>query len=170
MELVLPSTQLKDAFLAAVEESKDETSDTKLKGPSASQSFEEFIQDLDNQAKSVNLADGRVPATMFWLVDNNEVIGRIQIRHILSDFLLKQGGHIGYFIRPSKRNMGYGKSILNMGLEEAKKLGLQKVLITCAENNVGSRKIIESNGGVLEDILETTTGKTKACRYWIDLN
>jgi predicted acetyltransferase len=88
---------------------------------------------------------------------------------MLNDFLLKQNGHIGYFIRPSKRKMGYGKKILQLGLLEAKKMGLPKVLITCDEDHFASQKIIEANGAILENIIETENGKPKTRRYWINL-
>jgi predicted acetyltransferase len=125
---------------------------------------------LQDQSAGLNLPEGFVPATMFWFIDNEELIGRLQIRHELTPFLLKHGGHIGYYIKPSKRNLGYGNKILSLGLQEARKIGLKKVLITCDEDNSGSRKIIESNGGVQENSIETEKGKPKTLRYWINLN
>src|SRR3989338_7171193 len=104
---------------------------------------------------------------MYWLIDNDEVIGRVQIRHVLNDYLLNYGGHIGYYIKPSKRRMGYGRKILKLSLIEAKKIGLKKVLLTCDEGNIGSQKIIESYGGVLKNIIKQTSDKPLTRRYWV---
>lgn len=169
MQLVKPSLRYKQAYLDALEESKSETSDTQLNKPEENQSFEDFVQQLLDNEVGKSLPDGWVAATMFWLLDNNEIIGRVHIRHTLSDYLLKHGGHIGYYIRPSKRKMGYGKKILELSLAEAKKLGLMKVLVTCDDDNIGSKKIIEANGGVLENKVDNENDKPQTCRYWIEI-
>lgn len=169
MQLVKPSIKYKQEYLGALEESKGETSDTQLNKPEENQSFEEFVQQFIDNEIGKNLPKGWVPATMFWLLDNNEIIGRVHIRHELNDYLFKFGGHIGYYIKPSKRNMGYGKKILELSLAEAKKLGLTKILVTCDEDNIGSKKIIEANGGLLENKVESGEDKPQTCRYWIEL-
>ena len=79
------------------------------------------------------------------------------------------GGHIGYEIRPSRRKQEYGKLILKYGLEQAKAFALERVLLTCDEDNLGSRKIIESQGGKLEYIIEVERWPVPVCRYWISL-
>jgi predicted acetyltransferase len=167
MQLVAPSIYYKEQYLQALEEGKDETGDTRLNQPEDNQSFEEYVQMLNNRAKGLQFPLGYVPETIFWLVDNNEVIGRVSIRHTLTDHLRKIGGHIGYYIRPSKRKMGYGKKILELALQKAKEIGLSKALVTCDEDNIGSQKIIEANSGVLQDIIEKEKGKPKTRRYWI---
>jgi len=169
MKLVLPTIRYKQSYEEALEESKNEPGDTILAKPEEGQSFEEFVQLLNDNTRGKNLPNGWVPATTFWLIDKDELIGRVQIRHVLNDFLLKQNGHIGYFIRPSKRKMGYGKKILQLGLVEAKNLGISKALVTCDEGHFASQKIIEANGGILEDIIETEKGKPKTRRYWINV-
>ncbi len=167
MKLVLPTLEFKQSYLEALEESKDEIGETRLNQPAQDQTFEQFVQELNDHSKGKNLPRGYVPATMFWLVDKNEIIGRISIRHELNDFLLQHGGHIGYYIRPSRRQMGYGKRLLGMGLREAKRLGISSALVTCDDDNVGSWKIIEANGGVLENLIDEEDGRLR--RYWIDL-
>jgi predicted acetyltransferase len=105
---------------------------------------------------------------MLWLIDKDEFIGRVQIRHELTEYLEKYGGHIGYYIRPTKRKMGFGNKILEMAINEAKKIGFEKVLLTCNDDNIGSWKIIEANGGVLESVLDPEKeGEKKKRRYWI---
>ena len=103
------------------------------------------------------------------MINNDErKIGGISIRHnIDNDYLFNYGGHIGYGIRPSERNKGYGSMILILGLNETKKIGINKVLITCLNDNIFSKKIIEKNGGILENIVQYDSGLM--CRYWIDL-
>jgi predicted acetyltransferase len=168
MQLILPSLKYKKEFLEALEESKNEKGETRLSRARENESFEDYVQRMGNDAKGLNLLKGNVPATTFWLMDKNILIGRVQIRHKLNDSLLKRGGHIGYYIRPSKRKMGYGKEILRLALLETKKLGISKVLITCYYDNLASQKIIEANGGVLENTIKIEKDKPETRRYWID--
>ncbi|GAC1518281.1 MAG: hypothetical protein NVS3B14_20500 [Ktedonobacteraceae bacterium] len=79
------------------------------------------------------------------------------------------GGHIGYEIRPSRRRQGSGKIILTYGLDRAKDFGLKRVLLTCDEDNLGSRRIIESHGGMLENIVEVEQWPAKVYHYWLQL-
>lgn len=169
MKLVLPSVKYKKSYLKAVEEGKDEVGVTVLRKPKENEPFEEFVKNIRSEARGLNLPEGWVPASEFWLIDNDEFIGRVSIRHTLTDHLLKIGGHIGYWIRPSKRNMGYGKKILKLALSEAKNLRILKILVTCDDTNTGSCKIIESNGGILEDIVENDKDNPPKRRYWITI-
>lgn len=169
MKLILPSVEYQSSYLEAVEEGKDETQITRIDKPEEGQSFEEFIDHQKEKAKGLYLPEGWVPATELWLIDDNEFIGWVNIRHSLTEFLLKIGGHIGYWIRPAKRNMGYGTKILSLALPEAKKLGISKILITCDYTNLGSRKIIEANGGILEDIVDNGKNNPSKRRYWITI-
>lgn len=133
------------------------------------ESFDDFIARLCGYREGQNLPDGFVSESVLWLVDNGEFIGRVSIRHELTEHLLKIGGHIGYEIRPSKRRQGYGTLILQLALEEARSLGLKRVLITCDETNIGSRKIIERNGGIFEGSAPQGDGKPNKLRFWIEL-
>ncbi len=155
--------------MQALQEAREEDGETQLHKPQSDQSFEIFVKSLKDNSKGLNLPAGYVPSTTLWLIDDDEVIGRIRIRHYLTEQLKQNGGHIGYYIRPSKRNMGYGNRILQLGLMETKKLGIKKALLTCENSNLGSIKIIESNGGILDDTQERD-GKEKLRRYWIDIN
>jgi predicted acetyltransferase len=131
--------------------------------------FKGYVKSLHDHAMGIGLPPGHVPHTTLWLVEGPEFIGRVNIRHQLTDWLVNVGGHIGYRIRPSKRRQGYGRAILKLALPEAKKLGLHKVLLTCDETNVASKKIIEANGGVLEDKRPNPDGGPDKLRYWIEL-
>lgn len=121
---------------------------------------------LDRRTRT---AGPMVPATEFWMIDADGYAGRLDLRHELNDKLRLFGGHIGYDVRPSRRRRGYGTLALYLGLDKAREFGLDRVLVTCDELNLPSRKIIEANGGVLEDAIETPFRSTLTCRYWIDL-
>jgi len=170
MRLVIPSVKYKSEYLSALKGSEGESGETQLNKPYLSQSFEEFVKMWRDNSKGKNLRKGTVPATMYWLIDKDEVIGRVHIRHELNEFLLSYVGHIGYYIKPSKRKKGYGKKILKLALEKTRKLGILNVLLTCDDGNIGSQKIIESCGGILENIVKQQDGKPSKKRYWIKLN
>ena len=113
-----------------------------------------------------NLKPDRVPSDCYWLVDteNEYFIGEIHIRHRLNEALTLRGGHIGYVIRFSEWNNGYGTAMLALALEKAKAMGLDKVLITCNDNNIASARVMEKNDCILLDKVETDGGLTR--RYW----
>ncbi len=110
---------------------------------------------------------GMVPATYWWIVEGDCYRGAITLRHSLNDFLLQEGGHIGYGIRPSARGRGLASWALGEVLGEARNRGLPRVLLTCDDDNVASARTIERYGGSLEDIRRTPAGLKR--RYWIDL-
>jgi predicted acetyltransferase len=116
---------------------------------------------------AVPVPAGLVHCTHWWIVENDEVLGAIALRHELNDFLLRAGGHIGYGVRPSARRRGLASFALGEVLPYAAKLGLTRVLVTCSVENEGSRRTIERNGGELEDIRDTELGRLR--RYWIPL-
>ena len=95
-----------------------------------------------------------VPASVYWLVDDDEFIGHVSIRHRLDESLQKSGGHIGYAIRPSKQQQGYGLQILRRVLPFVRAMGIPSALVTCDKHNVASRKIIEKNAGQLVEEVE----------------
>lgn len=113
-------------------------------------------------ARSINLPDEYVPQTIYWLYHNGKPVGYGKLRHRLNEKLLELGGHIGYVIRPSERGKGYGKRMLAELVREAHKKSISRVLLTCDECNLASRRIIEWNHGGLSSIAD---GK---CKYWID--
>jgi len=113
-----------------------------------------YIDELIEAEDPTRLKPGMVPQTVFWLYDNDEVIGFSKMRHYLNDKLRVRGGHIGYGIRKDKRNMGYGRKILELTLEEIADLEIKEILITCDSDNIASRKVIEHNGGRLVTVTE----------------
>lgn len=124
----------------------------------------------DNRDQS-KLPSHYVPSYDFFAVDDDKFIGVIHIRIRLTDNLVKFGGHIGYGINPKYWNMGYGKELLKVALDKYKDLIEEdKILITCDDDNIGSYKIIEANGGVLENKIENEASGEKFLtrRYWIN--
>jgi predicted acetyltransferase len=102
-----------------------------------------------------------VPSTTLWWVEADQYLGRLAIRHELNRHLLDVGGHIGYDVRPSARRTGHATAMLQAALPIARGLGIESALLTCERSNVGSRAVIEANGGVFEDERE---GKL---RFWV---
>ena len=127
-----------------------------------------WVQKLRQQSDtSIQAMEGRVHATYWWIVEDDTYLGAISVRHTLTEFLLDAGGHIGYGVRPTARRRGLAAWALGAVLPSARSLGLTRVLVTCDEDNAGSARIIENNGGVLEDVRDTDLGRTR--RYWITL-
>ncbi len=110
-----------------------------------------------------------VPATFLVAEVEGVVVGRASIRHELNAWLLEIGGHIGYAVRPAYRRRGYATQILSQCLDRCPALGLDEVLVTCDDDNLGSRRAIERCGGVLEDVREVAPGAPLKRRYWFDL-
>lgn len=127
--------------------------------------FDYYLQNLELKEET----EGRVPDSTFFCldVDRNIFVGAVNIRHYLTDSLLYTGGHIGDGVRPSERRKGYATAMIGLALEECKKLGIMKVLMTCDKDNIGSAKSIINNGGVLEN--EVVEDGVIEQRYWITL-
>lgn len=170
--LVKPSIQYKDSYIEAIREAKAEGRYEDLDIDTLKLDFPAYVQDLLDRTQRRADRPDLVPESIWWLVEDGEFLGRVSIRHELTEDLLRVGGHIGYDIRPSQRKKGYGTLILRLALDKSRELGLDRVLLTCRADNVGSWKIIEANGGVLENEVEVDLpmGRVLARRYWIDLN
>lgn len=113
--------------------------------------------------------EGLVPDSTFFCLDEerNIMVGAVNIRHYLNEALFQSGGHIGDGVRPSERRKGIATKMIALALEECKKIGIEKVLMVCNKDNIGSAKSIIKNGGVLENEMFSDSGILQ--RYWIDL-
>lgn len=110
-----------------------------------------------------------VPHSTYWFVrDDNKILGAINIRHWLNDYLKNIGGHIGYGIRPSERRKGYATEMLGKALDIVSEMGIKSILIICDKDNIASAKTIIKNGGVLHS--EDSDNGIIFQRYWIDLS
>lgn len=168
--LTKPSVNLKEEYLSFYKE-WIESGETIVpwvieKDPS---NFEEMVQFLMDNEKGVNIPDGWVPDSTYWLLNNEKrIIGAVNIRHQLTEVLFNSGGHIGYGIRPSERQKGYATKLLSLSLEKARELGIKKVLVVCDKTNLGSLKVITNNNGIPDsDFVEDDGNIVK--RFWIEL-
>lgn len=130
--------------------------------------FQTMLSILHNYERGEAIKPNWMKSSTYWLLDDAEIVGVVTIRHDLNEDLYKEGGHIIYGIRPSKRQQGYATEILRLALKEALAMGMLRVLLTCESTNIGSRKAIEANGGVLAEDYITEDGRVIK-RYWIDL-
>ncbi len=112
---------------------------------------------------------GLVPDSTFFCLDEerNKIVGAVNIRHYLNDSLLLNGGHIGDGVRPSERRKGIATKMIALALDECRKLNIDKVLMVCNKENIASAKSIQTNGGILENEIETD-GIVEQ-KYWITL-
>jgi predicted acetyltransferase len=131
--------------------------------------FDRYLEVLQQQARGEHLSPQHVPSTFLFAFDGPRIVGRVSIRHGLNEFLLRLGGHIGYVVVPEFRRRGYATAMLRRAIEIARdRFGLTRVLLTCDDDNVGSIRTIEKNGGVLENIVTGPDLATPKRRYWID--
>ena len=112
--------------------------------------FPALVAQLNQAALGLDLPDGWVPHTTFWLLEDGEIVGVSSLRHHMTERLRRIGGHIGFGVRPSAQGRGVAKELLKQTLAQAKKLGLSEVLVICLKDNPASAKVIQANGGRLE--------------------
>jgi predicted acetyltransferase len=170
-ELILPTVRLRDSWLDARDEwgrgahqpgsglHTDDEVDTEA-------GFSAWIGRLADEGNAAHPpAEGRLHADYWWIAEQQTYLGCITLRHALTDFLLRAGGHVGYSVRPSARGRGLAAWALRMIIPYAQDLGIDRLLVTCEDSNGASARTIENTGGVLEDVRWTELGLTR--RYWI---
>ncbi len=172
--LTEPTAEYKESFLAALREFHQEGLLLQYDRELLNSNFEAFLRRVQNEKDRSKLRPDAVPATTYWLMQKDEdgnvvFVGNLSLRHELNDFVYRVAGHIGYQIRPSMRRCGYGKRILQLGLEKAREMGICRALVTCDETNIASKKVIEFNGGRFENALPVEGSPIMKLRYWIDL-
>ena len=145
----------------------------KINGSSRFMEFDNYDRWLEKIVRQRNLKPSMstTPATTYFMIrkTDDKIIGSIQLRHHLTEELLKDGGNIGYGIRPSERGKGYGSKQLHLVLEKAKALGLSKVMISCGKDNRASARVAIQGGGVLSgEGFDEDAGEVTEI-YWINL-
>lgn len=171
-QLVRPSTRYKESYLQAIRAFQREGRYEYYNLERLQDDFASHVEQERARIHIENIDVYQVPETIYWLVEGDEFVGRLELRHELNDHLMKVGGHIGYSIRPDRRKNGYGTTILRLGLEKACENGMERVLLTCDPDNVASRKIIEKNGGRFENRVDLTRDGIEyhKLRFWIDVS
>lgn len=136
----------------------------------SSKSAEEWIKvcELRKREDTCNEVGTSVPSHMYIAVRkcDDRIVGVIDLRHHINHPILGTwGGHCGYSVRPSERGKGYAKEMLRLNIQNAKSMGIDKLLVTCDVNNIASEKTILANNGVCENTIEVDGSLMK--RYWI---
>lgn len=171
IELVFPTKEHKAQVMDYKKEfevSKDSMDGTG--GLSSAISFGEWLSAIIDNREEETVRAGLVPASTYLALrqSDQKLVGMVDIRHRLNDYLFQFGGHIGYSVRKSERRKGYAKVMLGLALEICKDRDMKKVLVTCDKDNIGSAKSIRYNDGVLENEVLDEEGITQ--RYWILLD
>jgi predicted acetyltransferase len=139
-----------------------------LHGYDEGMSLQQYLTVLAERQRGENLPANHVPATFLFAFEGRHIVGRVSIRHALNPYLEQVGGHIGYVVVPEYRRRGHATEILRQALQISRHtLGLRRVLVTCDDDNIGSIRTIEKNGGVLENTVSGPDGGTAKRRYWI---
>ena len=169
--LKLPTKKYKESVESYKDNLLKNNSSTDGCGDLKKDDFYTWLKKSNDWRKGKNLPDGFVPATQYILVrkSDDKVIGMLQIRHELNEFLLNFGGNIGDSIAFDERGKGYGKRILELGLKKCRKMGFKKVLVTCLTTNIASKKCIIANGGKYENTKHLDGAGVDLERYWINL-
>jgi len=170
MELVLrvPKESEEEEFLRA-HRATSPTAPQFLHHYEEGMSLRRYLEVLAEREKGDNLPAGHVPSTFLFAFAGARIVGRVTIRHALTPVLERVGGHIGYVVVPQFRRKGCATEMLRQSLRIAReRFGLHRVLVTCDDDNIGSIRTIEKNGGMLEDVLKPPDVPKPKRRYWID--
>lgn len=130
-------------------------------------SWAEVLAQVEREAAGVDLPPGRVRADFLVAEVDGEPVGRASVRHELTPYLLEVGGHVGYAVAPQHRRRGYATEILRQSVARLRSVGVDRVLVTCDDDNPASAAVIEACGGVLEDVRAVGPGRPPKRRYWI---
>ena len=170
LELIVPSEQYEEEWKSIVAEMRAETPDiTPYALRHQTDDYAEYLRIVRRFAAGKDIPAGKVPSEVYFLCRNGEtrILGAVDIRLALNDYLFRIGGNIGYGVRPSERRKGYAGKMLALALDRCRELGMKRVLVSCDEDNPGSRRTIEKNGGILENIVDFES--ERVMRFWISL-
>ena len=171
MKLILPNKNYKNSYYDLVESSKRNGDSNELGNAliREEENYDDFLLRIKNRRKGKLLSKRDVPATIYFIIENDEVIGTIDLRHLLNKDYFERLGHVAYYIKPELRNRGYATNALRLAKKKYYNKHINKILITCYNDNEASKKVILKNDGVFEkDIYDEKTGKTIS-RYYITI-
>ena len=167
LTFIMPEYEHKNDILAFYNEF-EEKNETCI-GQANFKNFDAWLSGMKNRLTGDNLPEGYVRENFYLCYDKDEMVGVFSLKLELTPFLTKFGGHIGYAVKPSKRNRGFATQMMKRGLEIGKALGFNKLLAVCNEDNYASAKVIIKNGGVFENKLFDDKESVFVNRYWIYL-
>lgn len=169
VKLVFPEIKHKEIVQEFINECKNHNSEFAGISRLNELPYETWLKKISDSHLGIVDNPGYVPATTFLVMDEDKLVGFVDIRHQLNDFLINVGGHIGYMVRPLERSKGYAKALLKESLKYCKEqLQLTKVLVTCDHDNIGSKRTILANNGKYENTVQDENFGTVE-RYWIEL-
>jgi predicted acetyltransferase len=153
-----PTAAVRDSFTGAARDLRDEGWLPEFPVEEVAADFGGYVRRVTGEKEGWG-----VPISTFWYVDGPDYLGTVIIRHRLTPELARHGGHIGYHVAPRRRRQGHATAMLAAAVAYCgESLGLERVLVTCEQGNTASRRVIEANGGLLENALHGE------CRYWIE--
>lgn len=173
MKLVFPNICYKEKATQFVNEFYEYNSELNgsggLEGFLEESTYEAWLEKVKADIDIANIPKPRVPAlTYFWVrEEEEEIIGMINMRLALNDFLRNEGGHIGYCIRPTERRKGYGTALLREALKVYDTLGIKEIIVTCDKTNLASAGVIKNCGGTMESEFYSETFKEEIQKYMI---
>lgn len=128
--------------------------------------WSEWLKVINDHRRGLSLSVGLVPANQLVAVVDGDIVGSTRVRFRLNSELERSGGHIGYGVLPAYRRQGYATEILRQGLVIAHSQGVERVLVTCLDDNIASARVIEKCGGLLDDVISIDDGAHRLRRYW----
>lgn len=176
MKLVFPNIEYKEKAIEFINEFYEYESDINgsgaLDGYLLDSTYENWLNKVQDDIDIANIIQPRVPALTYFYVreEDDKIIGMINIRLALNDFLRKEGGHIGYCIRPTERKKHYATDMLKYALKVCDVLSIKEVLVTCDKQNIASSNVIKNCNGKLVDEFYSETFKEELQKYIIERN
>jgi predicted acetyltransferase len=168
LKLIPPNENFVESYLDFISEARAQGDKIwEVLVPSSSESLKDFVARLLRAQTSPE--PGLVAETSYWAVQDQEVVGRIALRHTLNKDLEEFGGHIGYEVRPSARRKGFATEMLKLILQTSKAREIERLLLTCSPDNIASNRTIQKNGGVLQDTKFVERVQRQTNYYWIEL-
>lgn len=170
MKLVNPTIKYKDSYLELVKAAKVNGDISEMGNAyRENESFDTMVKRLKDRTQGKNIAKLDVPSSMKWIIENGELVGTIDLRHVLNKNYFERLGHIAYYIHPQKRNRGYATKALSLAIKWYRKMPINKILITCYSDNEASKKVILNNGGVFEKATQDKQSNKTINRYLISI-
>ncbi|EEF58282.1 GNAT family N-acetyltransferase [Pedosphaera parvula] len=170
MFLSLPQPKYTDAFKRLVAEYRLAGETERVTKYAAGETdFSAYLEFLASVAEGRTLPENCAPYHTFWMIQDEDILGVARVRPKLDLEGERYHGHIGYDVLPSQRNKGYGTALLRMTLLEARHLGLNRVVLTCQETNLPSRRVLLKCGAQLIEVIPDLETSFPLCRFEIEL-